>query len=359
MTLKSPEKLRKRFDIKVHRRDEINSKIDEWAEWFESRRRPLLSQHPRWMSVFQKGLKQTPFCIESRQQGACSALLPLMYLKSPLFGSHLVSLPYLNSSGVIEGGVEESFHVAEAATELADQLGVRHLQIRQESLIDHPRLSRSATSKVNMRLALTESVAELWDGFRPKVRNQVRKAEKLGVSLQWGRHDVLSEFYRVFSRNMRDLGTPVFGIGLFKSILETFPDNSEICVAQHEGNVIAGAILLHGDAITEVPSASSLREHNWTNANMFMYWGLLRRAIERKQGTFDFGRSSPHSSTHRFKKQWGATPSEAIWQYYIRRGDTSDLRLESGRFRVAVELWKRLPVAVTLAIGPKIVRGIP
>ena len=55
---------------------------------------------------------------------------------------------------------------------------------------------------------------------------------------------------------------------------------------------------------------------------MLMYWHLLERAVERGQGTFDFGRSSPESNTYQFKKQWGAVPAPAEWQYYVRSGDS-------------------------------------
>ncbi len=121
---------------------------------------------------------------------------------------------------------------------------------------------------------------------------------------------------------MRDLGTPVYGCQLFSSILRRFPDEAEICTVRLDGKPIAAALLLHGRGMTEVPSASSLRSFNWTNANMLMYWHLLQRAIQRRQATFDFGAAARTVPTHRFKKQWGAQP------------DPADLAiLHSSRFR--------------------------
>ena len=122
---------------------------------------------------------------------------------------------------------------------------------------------------------------------------------------------------------------------------------------------LAAALLVHGNGITEVPSASSLRPYNSTNANMLMYWHLLQRTIQRGQGVFDFGRSSPESSTFRFKKQWGAQPASAVWQYYVRKGDVQEMRLESGQYDRRIRIWRRLPVSLTRLVGPMIVRGIP
>ena len=67
---------------------------------------------------------------------------------------------------------------------------------------------------------------------------------------------------------------------------------------------------------------------------MLMYWQLLCRSIERGQKTFDFGRSSQESNTFRFKKQWGAEGQPAVWQYYVRKGDISEMRPESKKYRL-------------------------
>jgi hypothetical protein len=102
-----------------------------------------------------------------------------------------------------------------------------------------------------------------------------------------------------------------------------------------------------------------LREYNSANANMLMYWHLLERAIERGQRTFDFGRSTLDGNTYRFKKQWGAEPHPAVWQYYVRRGAVGDMRPDNSRYQRMIRTWQRLPVWATRWLGPPIVRGIP
>lgn len=92
---------------------------------------------------------------------------------------------------------------------------------------------------------------------------------------------------------------------------------------------------------------------------MLMYWHLLQRAIERGQRVFDFGRSSPGSNTFRFKRQWGAQPEPAVWQYYVRQGNVGDMRVENGKYNRLIDIWRRLPVGLTRLIGPPIIRGIP
>ena len=199
----------------------------------------------------------------------------------------------------------------------------------------------------------------LWEGFPSKVRNQVRKGEKSGLTVAWGGLELLDEFYDVFSRNMRDLGTPVYGRRLFASILRHFPDEAELCVLRADKTPVSAALLLHGRGVTEVPSASLAAQYNATCANMLMYWKLLERAIERGQAVFDFGRSTLDGNTYRFKKQWGAVPAPAVWQYYSREGDAGDLRPDNPRYQRLIRLWQRLPLPLTRWLGPPIVRGIP
>jgi FemAB-related protein (PEP-CTERM system-associated) len=318
-----------------------------------------LSRHPGWLLVLRNGLRQRPYCLEATQLGRTRGILPLVYVKSQLFGRFLVGLPYLNYGGCLADHDNVALALVDRAAVLADELQVRYLELRQELPLAHPRLTEQVTTKVHMRLGLPESPGKLWDKLSPKVRNLVRKGQKHSLEIAWGTHDLLREFYAVFSRNMRDLGTPVYSKRLFNSILERFADRAEICVIRSGRVPIGAALLLHGWGITEVPSASTLREFNPTSANMLMYWHLLERAVHRKQQVFDFGRSSVDSNTYRFKKQWGAEPHAAAWQYFLRVGAANQMRPDNPQYVKLIRAWQKLPVWFTRLVGPSIVRGIP
>ncbi|SIN67703.1 FemAB-related protein, PEP-CTERM system-associated [Singulisphaera sp. GP187] len=318
-----------------------------------------LSYHPAWLTVLNRGLKHHPFCLVARQDGQVRGYLSLAHLRSRLFGRFLVSLPYLNYGGVVSDSKHVSCLLIDRAVELAKRFDVRYLELRNETAVEHPQLTHQTTQKVHMRLDLPMSPEELWSRLPSKVRNQIRKGQKCGLTVAWGGEPLLPEFYDVFSRNMRDLGTPVYSRSLFLEMLRQFPDRVEICVIRDEAQTLATAILLHGWGVSEVPSASSLRRYNHTNANMLLYWNLLERSIQRGQTEFDFGRSTPDSNTFRFKKQWGANPASAVWQYHVRDGNMTDMRPDNPRYQRLIRLWQRMPVNLTRLIGPLIVRGIP
>lgn len=314
---------------------------------------------PRWLLALRDGLGHAAYLLEAWRGDELVAWLPLSFVRSWLFGRFLVSLPYINSAGVRGADGEAAALLVSRAVELARQLNVRYLELRHEREVESAELTHASRAKVHMRLALPAERDALWKSFDPKVRNQVRKGEKQNFTVSWGGTEIVPDFYEVFSRNMRDLGTPVFGRVLFTAIARHFAGDAEYCVLKLDEKPVAAALLVHGRRVTEVPSASALREYNSSCANMFMYWQLLQRAIERGQAVFDFGRSSAESSTYRFKEQWGAQPEPAVWQYHLRRGTIGDLRPESGKFGLAIQLWKKLPLGVANWLGPAIVRGIP
>jgi serine/alanine adding enzyme len=318
-----------------------------------------LSRHPAWLCVLAQALGHIPYCLEAVEGDQIRGLLPLAHVRSLLFGRFLVSLPYLNYGGVLADDDQAVRLLIDRAVQLADQLRVRYLELRHEAAIDHPALTHRLNSKVHMRLPLPRGAEELWNGLDAKVRNQVRKGQKSGLTVAWGGEELLAEFYAIFSHNMRDLGTPVYSRRLFQAILRQFPDRAELCVVRADHQAAGAALLLHGWGITEVPSASTLRRYNSTCANMLLYWHLLERALQRNQALFDFGRSSADSNTSRFKKQWGALPFPATWQYRVRQGSVGEMRPDNPRYQRFIRLWQRLPVSLTRLLGPLIVRGIP
>ncbi len=357
--LLAPTRANLKVDIVVHDGNHLAEQLPRWQAYLLSGGMLPLSRHPAWLDVLGRGLRHVPYCLEAVEGGSTRGILPLAFVRSWLFGRFLVSMPYLNSGGVLADNAAVEGCLIDRAVALADQLRVRYLELRHEQAAEHPALAHQMSNKAHLRLALPPSSPDLWNKLSAKVRNQVRKGEKSGLETAWGSQELLPEFYAVFSRNMRDLGTPVYGRTLFQNVLQQFPDRAELCVVRDGSVAVAGALLLHGWGVTEVPSASSLRAYNHTCANMLMYWRLLERAIERQQAVFDFGRSSLDSNTYRFKKQWGAVPSPAEWQYYVRAGEMTDMRPDHPRYQRLIRIWRRLPVSLTRLIGPRIVRGIP
>ncbi|OGF16950.1 MAG: hypothetical protein A2W00_10965 [Candidatus Eisenbacteria bacterium RBG_16_71_46] len=212
---------------------------------------------------------------------------------------------------------------------------------------------------VTMELALEPDAERQWQGFGAKLRNQIRKGQKSGVTARWG-PEGLADFHHVLLENMRDLGTPILGPDYFQRALERLAPEAEILVVDVEGRPVGAMFLVaHGDTFSD-PWASSLRRFFDRCPNQLLYWEAIRHAIARGFKRFDFGRSQPDSGTYRFKEQWGARPVRLYYQYVLGRAQAPPtLEAQKRSFDLAVRLWRLLPIPVAGVLGPLVRRLFP
>jgi FemAB-related protein (PEP-CTERM system-associated) len=312
-----------------------------------------------WRNVIEKSFGHATYYLVAKDgnQQICG-LLPLTYLKSPLFGKFLVSLPFFNYGGMLSNDDEVAELLLKESRKILGNLQGEYAEFRhlESSLC----ALETQQNKVSMILALEKDEGAQWKAFNAKVRNQVRKAETSGLTAIAGHLELLDRFYEVFCRNMRDLGTPVYGKKFFRNILETFPDSTRIISVVLGGKTVASGILSWFKDSLEVPWASSINDYREMCPNNLLYWEAIRFAIRNGSAKFDFGRSTPGEGTFRFKKQWGAKPVQLYWQYLLEQGKSiPELNPKNPRYRLAIKIWQQLPLAVTNVLGPLIVRNIP
>ena len=313
---------------------------------------------PEWVNVIRRAFGHDTTYLTAMDGGHVRGVLPLVFFRSRLFGQFAVSLPFVNYGGVLadDGGTARA--LLRHAQEMTRRAGGTHLELRHTRQVYDDLAAKR--HKVAMLLRLDTTVDGQWQQLDRKLRNQVRKGEKSGLDVTVGGRELLADFYTVFSRNMRDLGTPVYPRRFFDEVVASFPDRTRVFVVRLNGRPAAASIVhWHRDTV-EVPWASSIREFNPLSANVFLYWQMLRFAIERGFRAFDFGRSTPDGGTFLFKKQWGAEPLPLVWEYWLAdRQEMPDFSPGNQSYSKAVQIWQRLPVRVANALGPLVVRNIP
>jgi FemAB-related protein (PEP-CTERM system-associated) len=328
------------------------------AEWerFVSSRGDEAGYHAwDWRRVFEQAFGHDCVYLMTRRGGEVAGVLPLVQIRSRIFGNTLTSLPFLNYGGVMADDADAAEAlVAQARTE-AQARGCRHVELRHVAA-QFPALP-CKRHKVSMRLPLGPN---LWDALDRKVRNQIRKAEKSGLEIQRGGLELVGDFYKVFARNMRDLGTPVYSRRLFEEVIQAFPDRSHLHVIRLKGEAVAAGVTYRTDAMVQLPWASSIREFNPLCPNVLLYWDAIQYAQERGAATFDMGRSTPNEGTFKFKAQWGAQPVPLHWEYQLlTAGELPNVSPANPKFQLAIAVWQKLPLALTTRVGPMIVRAIP
>jgi len=312
-----------------------------------------------WKDVIEQTFGHKTFYLMAKSdQGKTIGILPLVLMKSSLFGSFMVSLPFFNYGGILADnkGIEKAL-LSEAIIlgkkEKIEYIELRHLSNKDLKL-------KMKTSKVSMLLNLPNDSNLLFKSFKSKLRSQIRKPEKEGLLPVIGGMELLDSFYNVFSSNMRDLGTPVYDKKFFSNTLNGFHNSTKICTVYLRNKPVASGILVNFKDRLEMPWASSLRKYNHLCPNMMLYWNALKYSTENGFKQFDFGRSTLDEGTYKFKKQWGANPVQLYWHYWLSNGGTlPEINPHNSKYKSAIKIWQHLPLCITNTIGPKIVRNIP
>lgn len=312
-----------------------------------------------WKSVVQDSFSHNcHYLVARNQEGKIAGVLPLVHMRSRLFGNFLVSVPFFNYGGLLCDDPAAVPCLLSSAKDVLKKTGASHLELRHvgTTVEDLPAKSH----KVTMLLELAPDPDSQWKAFNAKLRNQIRKAEKSGLQTVVGGLELLDGFYDVFCRNMRDLGTPVYGKEFFSNILRRFSQTAKIISVIYNDKVIASGIAIWYRGTIEIPWASSIRDYKTLCPNNMLYWKAISFAIESGFSTFDFGRSTPDEGTYKFKEQWGAKPLPLHWQYLLREGETlPELNNKNPKFELAIKIWQKLPLQLTRIIGPHIVKNIP
>ena len=287
--------------------------------------------------------------------GRVKGVFPAILMKIPLIGKHICSLPYCDIGYGIadnEGVLDEMkrFLIKHLA-----QLSGTKLEIRgvEENISEKSDLQNK---KVRMLLSLPGSSEALFSSFKSKLRSQIKKAQKNGLTFETGRsHDLISAFYLVYIQNMRDLGSPVHAEKWFNAIIKNYDKNCLISVVYHDGQPIGGGLIIKSGSMASIPWASALRDFNHMAPNMLLYWSLLEHCANNNVKFFDFGRSTVNEGTYRFKKQWGAKPQLLKWDSFDLEGKKlkpASQAQQHSRLRPFIEkVWCKLPLAVTVRLG--------
>lgn len=329
-----------------------------------------------WHTIITEVLGHEAHYLEARDSsGGLEGILPLVRVRSLLFGDYLVSMPFLNYGGPV--GTPEACRVLTGeALELADRRGVDLMELRcrsrEQLSSDHVREEDGEGDagtpghglvvtgrKITVVLPLPDEVEELWKGtLRSKVRSQVRKPMKEGLEARIGPEQA-EPFYEVFAENMRDLGTPVLPVELFRALPRVFDDRVVFCVVYREDEPVAGGCgFFCGDEF-EITWASALREHSRVAPNMLLYWEMMKHALETGARAFNFGRCTPDGGSHRFKSQWGGHDEPLPWTAWAPDGAVETPNPDQGKYALAVSLWQKLPLPLTRVLGPPLARRIP
>ncbi len=328
-------------------------------------------QHPQatpyhlfaWSQAVKNAYGFEIFQLLAEEHSNICGILPLTLFKQPFRRGSLVSQPYCDIGNLLADNTEIEKQLFNKAITIGRDINVNIIELRGGTVktifktIPFP--VEKKTSKVRMLLELPGSSEELLQNFKSKLRSQIKKAEKNGLSFKLSSHKV-DDFYAVFSHNMHDLGSPVHAKTWFEKIIKYFGNSAKIGMVYQNDIAVGTGIILRVGHRMSIPWASTIRAYNHLGPNMLLYWNFLKFAVDNGCTNFDFGRSTPNEGTYRFKKQWGAKPVPLNWYNIYLKGSPPQSASDhlSNRRELAQKIWPQIPLSLANLLGPLIRKHI-
>ncbi len=308
-----------------------------------------------WRRVIEDAFGHRTHFLLAERDGDMIGVLPLAEINSWLFGHSLGSLPFCAYGGILADNDAAYRALDEAAQALAIKLKVGALECRNQ-VAQHAHWP-TKDLYVTFKKAIEPEVDANMNAIPRKQRAMVRKGIKAGLI---GEIDTdTTRFFQAYSASVHRLGTPVFSRTFFKLLKDEFGDDCEVLTITLNGAVIASVMSFYFRDEVLPYYGGGTDAARAVAGNDFMYWELMRRACERGLKVFDFGRSKRGTGSFDFKKNWGFEPTPLYYEYFLVTDKTvPDINPLNPKYRLFIQAWKKMPLALANVIGPHIVKNL-
>ena len=295
------------------------------------------------------------------EQKTMRAILPMVVGRN-LSGKRVgVSLPFINFADICAVDEEAGAFAIQSATAIQEKQQLKSVELRlKEQKIESPdwqSYSQNCTFVLPLPADETATLAQA----TASCRNHVRKTYKNNWFEASFDADRLPDFYKVYVRRMKQLGSPAPSIRFFQNFFRYLPEQTSLLTVldQQTKKVVGGMLLVADEAQATLyyPYGANLVEYNSRYLNNFMYWEAVKFGLKKEMKTLDLGRSPIGSGTYHYKLQWGAQPKPLQYLFYGNRGEAAGPP-DKERLHLFIERWKVLPDLITGPVGKKIIQYV-
>jgi len=327
----------------------------DWNAYVDAAPAATFFHRVEWKRVMEDSYGFAGRYLLAKRAGAICGILPLGHVRRFPFAPALISSPFTVYGGAVADDDDIVQELEDAAATLARSLDVKYLELRN---ID--RLRRdwpTNTRMVTFRKQISDNQDAIMRSIPGTRRNKIRKAMKCGFTIDTGQD--LTLFLPVFSRSVRDLGTPIFARRYFQILAKTFGKECRIKTLTSDGSVRVSAMYFYFKDEVLSYYTGGVPEARRDAAHSLLYWDMMREAAEFGCRVFDFGRSALGTGSYEFKRFWGVDPTPLNYQYYLANAKTvPNLTPTNPKYHTAIKVWRNLPLPVANALGPMVSRAI-
>jgi FemAB-related protein (PEP-CTERM system-associated) len=313
---------------------------------------------PQWSRAVEKGCGQRAYYLVAERHGAPAGVLPLIHVRSRLFGNAMVSVGFGTGGGLLSESESIGYVLAEAGWALAERLGCPTLELRGGRLPAGWVASEGVYAKFDR--ALPSDAEALLKSIPRRQRAEIRRALDFGLDTSTGsdaRHG--DAHFRAYGESVRNLGTPIFPRRLFEATLAEFGDEADVVVVWKDGRPLSSILNVYDKGVCHAFWGGGTAEARRWRANDLVYFEVMKRAIARGCLRADFGRSKLGTGPWQRKRIWGFDETPLV--YGIRAADGAaprEINPLNPKYRLQIAAWQRLPLWLANRIGPSIARGL-
>lgn len=337
-------------------RDYRDSDRDRWDAFVSACPDATFFHRIGWRQIYEQQFRHRTHYLLAERSGEVVGVLPLVELRSVLFGHSLSSLPFAVYGGVASTDAQVIAELHEAARALAARQGASHLELRNRATRE-PSWARQDLY-VTFRKTLLPGVEANMTAIPRKQRAMVRKGIQRGLSSVIDSDT--ARFFDLYADNQHRHGTPPHSRKYFEALQQVFGSDCEVLtVLDPQGQPVSSVLSFYFRDEVLPYYAGDLTAARDLAANDFKYWELMRRAVERGLHVFDFGRSKNGTGSFDFKRNWGFEATPLYYEYCLYGRDSVPQNNPANpKYRAAIDLWRRLPRGVVNAVGPALARHL-
>jgi len=330
-----------------------------WRAYVDAHPRSTLFHDLRWSAAVAAGYQYQNKHLIARRVGAIAGVLPLTFVNAPLLGRSLISSAFAVGGGVLADDNDAASALAQRALELGNELGVNYIELRGGDCVGEGFAEKAdiyATFEKELPLDKAEILSSLPKRRRAEVKKALASEESGDLAIRTGAS--IEEFYAIYRRSLRNLGTPAMPKKFLTALKEEFGEEAEISIVDHCHTPVAGLLTFWRPDRVMPYYVGAIENARAVRAYDFLYFDLMRRAVDRGVKIFDFGRSKIGSTHFATKTYWGFEPKLVSYQIgLVRANNLPNVNPNNPKFAAFVSLWKRTPLPIANRLGPALARN--
>lgn len=334
----------------------LDERPTDWDGYVASHPQGSLFHGTAWRRAVASTFGHRAVYLWAERDGACVGIAPLFAVKT-LKGRALVSVPYAVYGGILANDGDAERALLAAVTAAADRHDAKYVELRSRQAGVLGLAENDLYVTFERRLPAT--AGECLNTIPRKSRASVRNGRtKFGLVSEFSND--FTHLYDLYALNVRRLGSPTFPFRFLLALEREFGAAMAVQHTLFEGRVVA-AVLTFWYRDIAVPYYSGCDDtYFFTQCNNVMYCDLMEAAVARGCSRFDFGRSRRGAGPYQFKVNMGFEPEALHYQYVLRKlHEVPRINPSNPKFELPRRIWSRLPLGVTKAVGPRLLRYIP